>query len=183
MHEILNSPLFCEEKVILVDDFDNEIGSEEKLKAHQEGKLHRAISVFLFNSSGELLLQKRALTKYHSGGLWSNTCCSHPRPNEAVLDAAKRRLWEEMGIRCELHKILDFTYKAFLDQQLIEHEFDHVFIGTFNGIPQINTKEACEWKWADPEWIAADIAGNPGEYTEWFKMILKKVLESFLPCQ
>ncbi len=166
-----------EERVVLVDAFDHEIGTAEKLAAHVEGKLHRAISVFLFNDRGQMLLQQRAFSKYHSGGQWSNTCCSHPRPGELPLDAALRRLSEEMGVRCELEKILEFIYKAYLDKNLIEHEFDHVFIGRFNGTPNLNPDEVCAWKWIDPDELERDVSENPEGYTAWFKIILQKVLE------
>jgi isopentenyl-diphosphate Delta-isomerase len=168
-----------EEKVVLVDALDNEIGTQEKLLAHREGNLHRAISVFLFNDQGQMLLQQRAFLKYHSGGLWSNTCCSHPRPKETPLHAAQRRLFEEMGIRCKLEKILDFTYRAELDQNLIEHEFDHVFVGQFNGEPKPNPDEAHAWQWMGIGELERDVAENPGRYTAWFKIIWHKVLPQF----
>ena len=123
-----------EEKVILVDKNDNQVGLMPKLEAHEKGVLHRAFSIFIFNSKYELLLQKRASSKYHSGGLWTNTCCSHPREGEDTLDAANRRLDEEMGIKTSLRKVYDFIYKAELDNQLTEHEFDHVFYGVFDNI-------------------------------------------------
>ncbi|MBS0604059.1 MAG: isopentenyl-diphosphate Delta-isomerase [Verrucomicrobia bacterium] len=167
-----------EERVVLVDEFDNEIGQSGKLQAHIEGKLHRAISVFLFNDKGQMLLQQRALSKYHSGGLWTNTCCSHPRPGESNLDAAERRLGEEMGIRCKLEKVFDFTYKAYLDKNLTEYEFDHVFFGKFNDEPQLNPDEASDWKWIGLEDLERDVAIHPERYTAWFKIILKRVLES-----
>ena len=164
------------ENVVLVDEQDNEIGVGEKLITHLQGKLHRAVSIFLFNGQGQMLLQQRAHSKYHSGGLWTNTCCSHPRPNELTLDAAKRRLWEVMGIRCELTKAFDFIYKAPLDNMITEYEFDHVFIGQFDGKPNPNPEEACDWKWIDPEKLEQDVLKHPQHYTFWFKMILQKVL-------
>ena len=124
-----------EEKVILVDKNDNQVGLMPKLEAHEKGLLHRAFSIFIFNSRYELLLQKRASSKYHSGGLWTNTCCSHPREGEDTLDAANRRLDEEMGIKTSLRKVYDFIYKAELDNQLTEHEFDHVFYGVCDSDP------------------------------------------------
>ena len=131
--------------VILVDSQDNPIGVMEKMMAHQTGKLHRAFSVFVFNDHEELLLHRRALTKYHSPGLWTNTCCSHPMPGEDVAVAAHRRLQEEMGMACTLVKTFDFVYRAELDNDLIEHEFDHVFFGRTNDIPVINPDEVCVW--------------------------------------
>ena len=135
------------EQVILVDEKDKEIGLEEKIKAHKEGKLHRAFSVFVFNQKGEMLLQRRALTKYHSGGLWTNTCCSHPRKGEDVDKAASRRLKEEMGFSCGLKEVFSFIYKTGFDNGLMEHEFDHVFVGAYESEPKINPEEVAEYKW------------------------------------
>lgn len=163
--------------VVLVDTFDKEIATLDKLSAHVEGKLHRAISIFLFNDKGEMLLQQRALSKYHSGGLWTNACCSHPRPQESVLNAAKRRLFEEMRISCELEKILEFTYRADLDNNLIEHEFDHVFMGRFNAEPILNRDEAESWKWISTPDLLRDVKEHPQNYTAWFKIVLPQVLE------
>lgn len=160
------------EMVILVDPQDFEIGSMEKLEAHKKGKLHRAISVFLFNDKKELLLQKRALSKYHSGGLWSNTCCSHPRPVEETLAAAERRLREEMGIVAPLCKVCHFTYCVPLNNALIEHELDHIFVGLFNGIPVLNPEEADEWKWVKWDVLQKQVEDNPELYTPWLKLIL-----------
>ena len=140
-----------EEKVILVDKNDNQVGLMPKLEAHEKGVLHRAFSIFIFNSKYELLLQKRASSKYHSGGLWTNTCCSHPREGEDTLDAANRRLDEEMGIKTSLRKVYDFIYKAELDNQLTEHEFDHVFYGVCDNDPILNKDEAEDFKWVDME--------------------------------
>lgn len=159
--------------VILVDKNDREIGVEEKLKAHQKGKLHRAFSIFIFNSKGELLLQKRAKGKYHSGGLWSNTCCSHPRPGEELLAAARRRLKEEMGFSVELKEVGSFIYKTKVNNVLFEHEYNHVIVGEFNGEPKINPEEAEDWKWIYFEDLKKDIAVNPNNYTYWLKEILK----------
>ncbi len=166
-------------KVVLVDEQDEEIGVMGKLQAHVEGRLHRAVSVFLFNEHQQMLLQQRAPSKYHSGGLWSNTCCSHPYPGEKVLDAAQRRLREEMGISCELRKVLDFIYKVSLDQGLTEHEFDHVFVGQFNGEPQLNLEEASNWKWIGIEELERSIEESPESYTTWFKIIFKQVISTF----
>ena len=135
-----------EKKVVLVDKSGNQIGLMPKLEAHQKGILHRAFSIFLFNSKNQILLQKRSLITYHSAGLWTNTCCSHPRDGEDIIDAGKRRLYEEMGIKTELKKEFAFTYKAVLENGLTEHEFDHVLIGNFNGNPILNKDEVEDWK-------------------------------------
>ena len=159
-----------EEKVILVDKNDNQVGLMPKLEAHEKGLLHRAFSIFIFNSRYELLLQKRASSKYHSGGLWTNTCCSHPREGEDTLDAANRRLDEEMGIKTSLRKVYDFIYKAELDNQLTEHEFDHVFYGVCDRDPILNKDEAEDFKWVDMETLNNDIIKNEDNYTVWFKI-------------
>tara|TARA_B100000035_G_C20955704_1_gene534092 strand:- start:353 stop:871 length:519 start_codon:yes stop_codon:yes gene_type:complete len=159
-----------EEKVILVDKNDNQVGLMPKLEAHEKGVLHRAFSIFIFNSKYELLLQKRASSKYHSGGLWTNTCCSHPREGEDTLDAANRRLDEEMGIKTSLRKVYDFIYKAELDNQLTEHEFDHVFYGVCDNDPILNKDEAEDFKWVDMETLNNDIMKNEDNYTVWFKI-------------
>ncbi len=159
-----------EEKVILVDKNDNQVGLMPKLEAHEKGVLHRAFSIFIFNSKYELLLQKRASAKYHSGGLWTNTCCSHPRENEDIFDAANRRLNEEMGIKTSLRKVYDFIYKAELDNQLTEHEFDHVFYGVYDNDPILNKDEADDFKWVDMETLNNDIIKNEDNYTVWFKI-------------
>ena len=159
-----------EEKVILVDKNDNQVGLMPKLEAHEKGILHRAFSVFIFNSKYELLLQKRASSKYHSGGLWTNTCCSHPREGEDISDAANRRLDEEMGIKTSLRKVYDFIYKAELDNQLTEHEFDHVFYGVCDNDPILNKDEAEDFKWVDMETLNNDIIKNEDNYTVWFKI-------------
>jgi len=165
------------DKIILVDRKDKEIGSEFKLKAHREGKLHRAFSIFVFNSRGEMLLQKRAIRKYHSGGLWTNTCCSHPKVGETVLAAAHRRLKEEMGFDCKLTEVFNFIYKAKLDKNLTEYEFDHVLIGKFDGDPTINKNEVAESKWIDSKYLVKDIKNSPQIYTFWFKKCYNKVLK------
>ena len=158
------------EKVILVDKNDKQVGLMPKLEAHKKGVLHRAFSIFIFNSKYELLLQKRASSKYHSGGLWTNTCCSHPREGEDILDAANRRLDEEMGIKTSLRKVYDFIYKAELDNQLTEHEFDHVFYGVCDNDPILNKNEAEDFKWVDMETLNNDIIKNEDNYTVWFKI-------------
>jgi len=156
------------EEVILVDIEDNAIGSMEKLKAHQEGVLHRAFSVLIFNDQGEMMLQQRAHHKYHSGGLWTNTCCSHPRPSETVIDAANRRLEEEMGMSTPVNFGFKFIYKAALDHDLTEYELDHVLLGKFNGTPIINSEEVADWKWITIANLKTDISTNPQKYTIWF---------------
>ena len=164
------------ENILLVDENDNIIGEGEKLKTHQEGKLHRAFSIFVFNSKGELLLQRRAKSKYHSGGLWSNTCCSHQRSKEILGKAIHRRLKEEMGFDCDLKKIFTFTYKVKLDNGLFEHEYDHVFIGNFDGEPNPNTNEVDEWEWVDLKKLKQDMQKNPDNYTYWLRMSLDRVI-------
>lgn len=163
------------EFVILVDENDNDIGVMEKLQAHQEGKLHRAFSIFIFNDKNELLLQQRALSKYHSAGLWTNTCCSHPRPSETIKDAANRRLYEEMGMSCDLQIKTNFIYKTPFDNGLTEHELDYVLTGTTNQNPTINKDEVEQYKWQSISDIKKDIISNPSQYTFWFKIALEKV--------
>ena len=161
--------------VVLVDEKNNETGIAGKLEAHRKGLLHRAFSVFVFNSRGELMLQKRAATKYHSGGLWSNTCCSHPKPGELTAMAAHRRLKEEMGFNCELHESFDFIYKAELDNDLIEHEYDHVYIGHCDSSPQLNPQEVEDWKWISLAELDADLKANPQNYTTWLKIVFDRI--------
>lgn len=163
------------EYVILVDEQDNEIGTMEKMQAHEEAKLHRAFSVFVFNEQGEVMIHQRALHKYHSGGLWTNACCSHPRKGETVLEAAHRRLMEEMGFDCELEEQFSFIYKAALDNELTEHELDHVLFGKFNGTPAINPAEVADWKYLGWDALKADVSRHPENYTEWFKIALDEV--------
>ena len=167
------------EKVILVDLNDNPIGLMEKMKAHETPNLHRAFSVFIFNEEGKLLLQQRALHKYHSPGLWTNTVCSHPRDGETASDAAHRRIVEEMGFDCDFEEVFSFVYEAEVGQGLIEHEFDHVFIGNSEKQPIINPDEVASWKYVDLKWLENDVEVNPNEYTEWFKIALAEVLEHF----
>jgi len=165
----------AESKVILVDVNDNQTGTMDKMEAHKKALLHRAISVFIFNTKGEWLLQRRASNKYHSGGLWTNTCCSHPFPDESTLDAANRRLMEEMGLQCKLNELFSFTYKEALDNNLTEYEFDHVLHGISDEIPKSNTHEVMEWKYLNYFNLHKDIAQNPDNYTVWFKKIFERV--------
>ena len=164
-----------DELIILVDEKDNQIGTGEKLIVHKEGKLHRCFSIFVFNSKEEIMLQRRAKSKYHSGGLWTNTCCSHPRAGEENEEAAHRRLTEEMGFDCGLKEIFTFSYKAQLDQGLTENEFDHVFIGYYDGDPKINPEEADEWKWVSMNDLDEDIKNYPEKYTVWSLIAFEKI--------
>ena len=163
-----------EDKVILVDVNDTQIGLMSKLEAHEKGVLHRAFSVFIFNNNGELMLQKRALTKYHSPGLWTNTCCSHQREGESNIYSAKRRLSEEMGFVTELQEKTSFIYKARFDNGLTEHELDHIIVGNYNKSPIINSFEVDTWKWMSMEDIRNNINDQPHNYTAWFKIIFEK---------
>ena len=163
-----------EEQVILVDENDNQIGLMPKMEAHEKALLHRAFSVFVFNDNNELMLQQRALHKYHSPGLWTNTCCSHQRDGETNLKAGKRRLQEEMGFVTELEETTSFIYKAPFDNGLTEHEYDHIMIGYYNDEPNINEAEVADWKWMNLEDVKVDIALHPEKYTAWFKIIFDK---------
>lgn len=167
----------AEESVILVDKKDHQIGLMEKMQAHREGRLHRAFSVFVFNNQGMLMLQKRAFHKYHSPGLWSNTCCSHPRNGETVEQAAHRRLMEEMGFDCRLEHPFHFIYKADVGQGLTEHELDHVFIGYFDGNPQVNSDEVADWMFVNLDELQDEMKTSPEKYTIWFNIIFGKVID------
>jgi isopentenyl-diphosphate delta-isomerase len=158
-----------EELVVLVNERDEAIGTMGKLEAHRTGALHRAFSVFLFDGQGRLLLQRRAQGKYHSAGLWTNTCCSHPRPGEPVIDAARRRLREEMGIEAALEHRFSFIYKASFDNGLHEHELDHVFFGAFSGEPRPAPNEADDWQYLHPDRIEAGLSAHPERYTVWLR--------------
>ncbi len=159
--------------VILVDEKDRPVGVMEKLQAHKRGgSLHRAFSVFIFNDEGELLLQRRSRTKYHSGGLWTNTVCSHPRPGELTHEAAERRIPEEMGFKTNVEHIGEFIYRADVGNGLTEFEYDHVFAGIFNGNPYPNPEEAEDWKWMDFVDVISDVKKHPEKYTAWFRIIL-----------
>ena len=167
-----------EDQVILVNQKDQIIGVGEKIKVHKEALLHRAFSIFILNSKGELLLQRRALNKYHSPGLWSNTCCGHPRPAEQVKDAAHRRLQAEMGFDCLLEERGSFIYWAELDNGFIEHEYDHLLRGRFDRDPTPNVHEAIDWKWISLEVLARDLEDNPTNYTFWLKLIVNSQLHN-----
>ena len=162
------------EKVILVNEKDEQIGLMEKIEAHEKALLHRAFSVFVYNDKNEVMLQQRALSKYHSPGLWTNTCCSHQREGESNIDAGKRRLMEEMGFTKELEETISFIYKAPFDNGLSEHEFDYILIGKYDGEPNINPDEVAAWKWMSLEAIKKDLQENPANYTAWFKIIFDK---------
>jgi len=166
-----------EERVILVNENNEQIGTMPKLEAHEKAVLHRAFSVFIFNAESELMLQQRAAHKYHSPLLWTNTCCSHQRVGETNVQAGKRRLMEEMGFVVELEDTISFIYKAPFDNGLTEHEFDHVLIGYYNETPAINPDEVASWKWMDIEAVKNDILEHPELYTEWFKIIFDKFYE------
>ena len=166
-----------EEQVILVNENDEQIGLMPKMEAHEKALLHRAFSVFVFNDKNELMLQQRALDKYHSPGLWTNTCCSHQREGESNIQAGKRRFQEEMGFTTDLEESISFIYKAPFDNGLTEHEFDHILIGYYNEEPTINPDEVASWKWMSIEAVKTICLNNPHLYTEWFKIIFDKFYE------
>lgn len=166
-----------EEQVILVDQDNEQIGTMPKMEAHEKAVLHRAFSVFIVNDNGDIMLQQRAASKYHSPLLWTNTCCSHQRVGESNIEAGKRRLQEEMGFQAELKELFSFIYKAPFDNGLTEHEYDHVMLGSFNSEPNINPDEVEAWKWMSPEAVKEDISKNPNDYTAWFKIIFDKFYE------
>ena len=164
----------AEENVILVNEQDEKVGLMPKMEAHEKAMLHRAFSVFTFNDKGELLLQQRAASKYHSPLLWTNTCCSHQRDGETNIEAGKRRLQEEMGFVCELEEIFSFVYKAPFDNGLTEHELDHVMVGYYDNDPLVNKEEVGGFKWMTIENVKIDMEENPSEYTVWFKIIFER---------
>jgi len=168
--------MIVKQQVILVNQKDEEIGIEEKIKAHLDGKLHRAFSVLVFNSKMELLIQQRSKSKYHSSGLWSNTVCSHPRPRKNIIKEAHKRLKEEMGFNCPIRKLFVFHYRRGFENGLIEDEIDHVFIGKYEGKICPNPKEVLNYKWITIKELKNDIAKNPDQYTYWFKLIIKKLI-------
>ncbi|APA63400.1 isopentenyl-diphosphate Delta-isomerase [Maribacter sp. 1_2014MBL_MicDiv] len=166
-----------EEQVILVNQDNEQIGTMPKMEAHEKAVLHRAFSVFIINDNGDIMLQQRAASKYHSPLLWTNTCCSHQRVGESNIEAGKRRLQEEMGFQAELKELFSFIYKAPFDNGLTEHEYDHVMLGNFNSEPNINPDEVEAWKWMSPEAVKEDISKYPNDYTAWFKIIFDKFYE------
>lgn len=168
----------AQEQVILVNEKDEQIGLMEKIEAHEKALLHRAFSVFVFNNKNELMIQQRAHSKYHSPGLWTNTCCSHQREGESNINAGKRRLMEEMGFSTDLKDTISFIYKAPFDNGLTEHEFDHILVGYFEDEPKPNPDEVADWKWMTLEDLKTDMSKNPDIYTEWFKIIFDKYLTS-----
>lgn len=165
------------EQVVLVNVHDEAIGTMEKMAAHRQGALHRAFSVFLFDRSGRTLLQQRAEGKYHSAGLWSNACCSHPRPGEALNSAASRRLLEELGIACDLTERFTFIYRASLENDLHEHEFDHVFFGAFEGDAHPDPEEVKALRWIAPEELDTEILAGPERFTPWLLICWEQVRE------
>jgi isopentenyl-diphosphate delta-isomerase len=166
------------EEVILVDETDVPVGQMEKMEAHEKALLHRAFSVFIFNSKGEMLLQQRAAGKYHSPGLWTNACCSHPRPGEETAAAAGRRLNEELGFTTELEELFAFTYRSEFDNGLTEYEFDHVFVGFYEQAVRPDPAEVSEYCYRDPDWIGADLEANPQRYTAWFLLAFPMVMSA-----
>ncbi len=164
--------------IILVNDSDEEIGTGEKLMVHQRGLLHRAFSILVFNENNELLIHQRTSHKYHSGSLWTNTCCGHPNANEEISAAAHRRLGEEMGFDCAFDFLYKFQYRAEFENDLIENEIDHVFVGNYNGDFEVNPEEVADYQWITIDNLLVNVAENPENYTFWFKEILKS--EEFL---
>lgn len=163
------------QQVILVNEKDEAVGIADKMQVHRDGLLHRAFSIFIFNSKGEMLLQQRALTKYHSGGLWTNACCSHPKPGEETMTSAAIRLKEELGFETSLEKIFEFTYKASFDNGLTEHEFDHVYAGAYDGPIQCNKEEVMDYCFKDLQEIQQSLLTHPGKYTTWFHLAFPEV--------
>jgi isopentenyl-diphosphate delta-isomerase len=166
-----------EAQVILVNEQDEVTGVMEKMEAHRKGLLHRAFSVFILNDAGEMLLHQRALDKYHSGGLWTNACCSHPLPGETVTQAAHRRLLEEMGFDCPLSELFQFTYRTDFDNGLIEHEYDHVLVGTYNGTINPNPQEVNDFRFIPVETVTRLLQEQPAQFTSWFRLAFPKVIE------
>ena len=165
------------EQVILVNEQDVEAGTMEKMEAHKKGLLHRAFSIFIFNSKGEMLLQQRAISKYHSGGLWTNSCCSHPRPGEDTMAAAQRRLQEEMGFTTRLEKIFDLTYRADFNNGLTEYEFDHIFTGEHDGAIDFDQHEAMDYCYKSLEEVSHSLRQQPQKFTQWFQLAFPKIEE------
>lgn len=170
-----------ETMLIAVDTDDRETGRVEKMTAHRRGILHRAFSIFVFDEADRLLLQRRARGKYHSGGRWSNTCCSHPRAGEPLLAAAHRRLQEEMGFDCPLERVFGFVYRATLDRGLVEHEYDHVIAGRFRGTPTPDVLEVDDWRWEHVPVVRSRLSRHPELFTAWFERALDGLLSRGIP--
>ncbi|MDR3559219.1 MAG: isopentenyl-diphosphate Delta-isomerase [Candidatus Pacebacteria bacterium] len=168
------------EEIILVDENDKQVGTGEKMDVHQKGLLHRCFSIVIFNSEGEMLLQKRATGKYHAGGLWTNACCSHPRPGKDIKNEAEERLFSEMGLRSDLCEIFSFVYRAEFENGLVEHEFDHVFQGKFDGEPRINPEEASGWRWVSVSDLKKEIEASSEKFTPWFRLIVKRMTHGLI---
>jgi isopentenyl-diphosphate Delta-isomerase len=168
-----------ETEVILVNEEDQPVGTMEKMEVHQQGLLHRAFSVFIFDRQGNMLLQKRAAGKYHGAGLWTNACCSHPYPGESTESAAERRLFEELGFNTPLKKAFEFVYKAKVENDLTEHEYDHVFIGTYEGEINPDEEEVSDFRYVSISQIKKELEEQPGTFTSWFKIAFPRVLSSF----
>lgn len=166
------------ELVVLVDKRDHELGTAEKMAAHREGRLHRAVSAFVLDDRGNMLVQRRAMTKYHSRGLWSNACCTHPRPGESPQAAAHRRLVEEMGIDCPLSAAGKFIYRAELENGLVEYELDHLFVGRFDGSPAPDSKEVADWRWFPLDQLAADLSRKPRQFTAWLGPAIHELIRT-----
>lgn len=166
-----------DEKVILVNEHDDMVGIMDKMEAHKQGLLHRAFSIFIFNRKGEMLLQQRALNKYHSAGLWTNACCSHPVPGEKTMDAAQRRLMEELGFETPIEKIFDFTYRAEFENGLTEYEFDHVFAGEYEGEIFANPEEVNDFSFKDISEIKNQLQTEPQKFTAWFHLAFPGIEE------
>ncbi len=170
-------------QVILVDENDTPIGEADKLSVHRSGELHRAFSVFLFDRDGRWLLQQRHPDKYHSGGLWTNTCCSHPEPGKSTDAEARSRLRMEMGIDTALEPSFQFHYRAELDGTLIEHELDHVFLGHFDGVPMPNGEEVCDWRWVETSDLLEELKQTPAAFTYWFRLVVPRVIRAVADTQ
>jgi isopentenyl-diphosphate delta-isomerase len=165
------------QSLILVDENDIQQGNGKKLLIHQLGLLHRAFSIFIFNTKGELLMQQRATEKYHSGGLWSNTCCSHPQFGEDIIESMQKRLKEEMGMKCKTEFAFSFIYKVKFDNGLTEHEYDHVYLGVSNDLPLPDELEVKNWKYISLKTLQTDICARPEIYTEWLKICLPRLID------
>ncbi|MBS1586148.1 MAG: isopentenyl-diphosphate Delta-isomerase [Bacteroidetes bacterium] len=165
------------DNVILVNERNEWTGMADKMEAHHKGMLHRALSVFILNDRGEMLLQRRAAGKYHSGGLWSNACCSHPRPLESTHAAAIRRLAEEMGITTPLSPLFNFRYRCELNNGMVENEYDHVYVGVCNDLPKLDPSEASDYRYMHPDEITLRINRAPGDFTPWFLLLFPAFIE------